>query len=84
MTDEDTIESLYAIFGIGYVNKLKLVPSLKQTWRWYVTKQIDVYKVLVQITPFLRSRRASKATELLEEIVPRLIARGELDLRVLT
>lgn len=78
MTDEDTIETLYAVFGVGHVYKQKLQPNHKQTWRWHVTKQKEVYDVLVQIIPFLRSRRADKARELLEFVVPRLIERGEL------
>lgn len=74
MTDEDTINTLHKIFNVGTV---KLRPNIsgrvdrrsrKPTWIWSVQNKNGILSVLLEVMPYLHSRRLAKAQELLQHI----------------
>lgn len=84
MTDLDTISTLHEILNCGTVYKQTRIKDNKQSWSFQVSKQEDIYKVLVQFEPFLMGRRSDKAREMLEYITPRLIKKGKIRLTGMT
>lgn len=72
MIDEDVIQALYQKTGVGsFRGPCKVTGPLKDKeykdqWIWTVNKREDVRSIIVTILPFLYSRRAMKALELLD------------------
>jgi len=64
MTDEDTVNTLYSVLGVGNVSKRPRRGIRKPTWILSIYKQIDVFDTLIKIMPYLHSRRLAKAKEL--------------------
>lgn len=61
MTDEDVLESLHNIFGVGKFYKInQRIGNRKQSWRWVVYRQEDVFNILIKILPYMHSRRRQK------------------------
>lgn len=74
MTDEDTINTLFAVFKVGTV-KVRLNTSgridtrkRKPTYIWSVQNKLGILEVLLRVMPYLHSRRLEKASELLAHI----------------
>jgi hypothetical protein len=77
MTDKDTLDNLQKILGgtiieSNYPSKFKRFPNAKPSWRWYVHKQQEVFSVLIEIMPFLKTRRLQRAQELFNYLEPKV------------
>lgn len=74
MTDQDVIEKLHSVFGIGTVNLRANIHgrrdtrNRKPTWIWSVQSKIGVLEVIIRVLPYLGNRRRVKAQELLQHI----------------
>lgn len=74
MTDEDTINTLHNVFKEGSVVKRLNMSGRrdtrprKPTWIWSVQNKNGVLNVLLQVMPYLHSRRLEKAKQLLDHI----------------
>lgn len=64
MTDEDTVQSLQKVFGVGTVCTRANRMNRKPTYIWSVQRHQDIFDVLLHVLPFLKERRKEKAKEL--------------------
>lgn len=68
-TDEDVIRKFHDIVGTGQVRFLpRRKPHFKDSWSWGVFNKAGVALVLALIYPYLGTRRAAKADELLAHL----------------
>lgn len=65
MTDEDTINKLLDITGVGCINTSQR-GNYKRLYTWTVSNRNDVMHILASITPLLSNRRREKVAELAE------------------
>jgi len=76
MTDEDVIKTLADTFQVGnwYPIKKRADDKVrKQSWRWTVYKQKDVFGVLLKISPYMHGRRKEKIAQLIEHLEERIL-----------
>lgn len=66
MTDEDTINRLREVTGIGGVRPLKVQPNRKPQWLWSVSSIPQLAWILPQIIPHLSIRRRYQASRVME------------------
>ena len=65
MTDKDVMEDFVKIVGYGKLRGPYKRGEFKPTYRWKVTKRLELKRILELFLPFLKARRTSKANEAL-------------------
>lgn len=70
MTDQDTVEKLQEVLGVGKVSYRAPRLSRKPTWILTIQRQKDVFDTLLKVMPYLGSRRLNKAQELFSYLEP--------------
>lgn len=78
LTDYDTIEQLYNLVGGKFSenkspSKYKVFPNAKDSWRWALNKQNEVFDLLILIGPYLSHRRRQQASKLYKYLENKLI-----------
>jgi hypothetical protein len=74
MTDLDVIQRLHKQYGGHYHENTapSRKPHFKQSWRWRLNKQKDLFDCIIHIGPYLCERRYKKASELFEILEPKV------------
>ena len=67
MTDLDVVQKFRDIMGYGNIIEEPILPSGKRVWIWRVAKRKEVYRMIEMILPYLMSRRAYKAQNILDD-----------------
>lgn len=78
MTDEDVIQRLAAVTGVGTVRGPVWSPKRahkKPVWHWFCGREQDVAFVLVHIFPYLGERRRAKVLEAADVMAMRFVKR---------
>lgn len=57
MTDQDVIDRVLVVAGVGYLRPPKMLPSGKTCYRWSVTSSKDAAALLMTLYPLLGVRR---------------------------
>ena len=72
MTDEDVVLKFQEVMGCGTVHQYKgdcfSKPHHKTAWYWQIGSKKDVRNCLSNMLPYLGSRRAHKALDILDYI----------------
>lgn len=78
-TDKDTIELVHKLTGVGGVSKKQRDnPKWNDIWIWYVNDPEHVEYILLQIYPYMQSRRKQAIDSMLTAIEERKKERGGL------
>ena len=68
MTDKDIVEKFAEVVGYGNVNYLKTKDEWKDAYCWEISKTSEVRRITAAMLPYLGSRRAHKALDILDHI----------------
>jgi hypothetical protein len=63
MTDQDVIDHLAQVTGVGVVAPRKLYPNRKQQWQWRVNMRVQQAVLLRAMHPWLSARRRARIAE---------------------
>lgn len=74
MTDKDVIYDLQSVFKVGTISFRSGRDHRKDSWVWSVQKQKDIFDVLLEVMPYLKSRRLEKAQELFTYLEPKVVS----------
>jgi hypothetical protein len=79
MTDEDTIDKLYGVLGVGNVyyreNDRADGRKRKPSWILSIQKQKEIFDTLLRVMPYLGERRLAKAKEMFDILEDKVIER---------
>lgn len=70
MTDEDTVNQLHQVLGVGRISQRPARTNRKPTWLVSIQTQKDVFDTLIRIMPYLKERRLAKAKQLFNYLEP--------------
>lgn len=72
MTDQDTIEELAKVLGVGTVSQRPERGQRKRTWILSIQKHQDIFNTLIRIGPYLMGRRREKAAKMFSYLEPKV------------
>lgn len=78
MTDKDVLDKLHKLFGgrlveSNYPSKYVKNPTAKDSWRWIVSSQKEVFNCLLHIMPYLSVRRLGAAKKLFNHLEAKVV-----------
>lgn len=73
MSDEDVIRKLHSVLEVGTVCGPYNKEGRKPIWSWAVQNQKGCFDTLLRIMPYLGKRRLEKASELFEQLEPKVV-----------